>query len=92
MSFYTGQSLRTKLDMTWHDEFVLGAVQALEPVNGTILLDGTPPISKGTLAKYTARLMKAGYITQVRSENDRRCYNFVLTDAGRDVLQQLKEA
>jgi DNA-binding MarR family transcriptional regulator len=49
-------------------------------------------MSRQALAELLAKLEKAGYVTRVQSERDRRSYVVSLTDQGREVAEQVAAA
>jgi DNA-binding MarR family transcriptional regulator len=93
MFLYRTQPIRDKHGVNWHEELLLGAVEALGETWTNDVIDSVrSTMSSNTAHKYITQLVDKGYLKQTRSTKDKRFANVDLTQKAVDYLTKIQEA
>jgi len=95
MTIFVTQHIRDKVGLSWGEEYVIGLVEKTEPITTTRLLS---LVSKQrAMVSTTAQTnMKSAIakklISKRKDTEDGRVVHYTLTDKGKKLMQELRDA
>jgi len=91
MNLYQTQPVRDKHGISWHEEYLLGVIAAIQNGFITYIMEiATEVMAEATAHKSLTKLVEREYLNQERSKTDRRYVSITLTDKGRTFLKELQ--
>ena len=93
MNTFKTQHIRDKYHITMLEEYVLGMVQALEPMSTMRVLgmaEKQNTMSPSTAHKYLMNLHRKKLICKAKDPDDKRTLMFTVSAKGKQVLEEIK--
>ncbi len=95
MNAYKSQPVRNTYGVTWQEEYIIGMLEYLGPVNGSYVLDTCARecgMSPATAHKYLQLTVLKKFVRKQRGKDDYRMTFFVVTQKGKKFLEEVKHA
>lgn len=95
MSIFDTQHVRSKHDLAWGEDYVLGLVSKTEPITFTRVLELVKKqdvMAGPTTNRYLQQLVKRKLLVKKPDPHDMRLVYFCTTEKGKNIMKELHNA
>lgn len=95
MSIFNSQYVRSKLGLTWGEDYVLGLIASTAPTTYSrisALVNKQKTMSAVSAYKYVHILMDKKLVSKTVDEEDKRLKGYALTEKGKKMIKELSDA
>ena len=95
MSVFDNQHVRSKHELSWGEDYVLGLVSKTEPITFSRVLELVKKqdvMAGPTTNRYLGMLVEKKLLVKKPDEHDLRLVYFCTTEKGKRLLQELRNA